>query len=245
MLHRYKFIYPLVLLTAFSVLFTGCGFNTQAADTGPIGRITKIKPPTNLNSLVTPAPQSLFDLETIAGTTFEAINKANWSQASEGLIQLQWVWQQIKPLINDPENQKSADEALTKLGSAINEQQVTTSCEGLNRFMSSISDISKAYKLSPLSDIIVVDNAVRDASFYIENKDWSKASSKMKQLENTWKQVKPGLEKIGILGQTAKIHSYVNQLKDAVTAENQSSAIEKLGDINAGMAQIRAYYQNK
>jgi hypothetical protein len=231
-----------LLLTIFSILSIGCGLNANETDSGPTGKLTKTKSSKPIIELLSPAPAKLYYLEAIAGSTFEGINKENWPHAEEGLANLSAAWQEAKQSINDEKGVKSVDESLDKLSSSITEKQITASYENLNKLMANIGDIAKLYKLSPLSDIIAVDNAVRSTSFYIEEKNWLKASVKVKALETTWNQIKPGLEKFGIIGEITKAHSYVNQIKDAVNGENKDNADDKINDINASLGTIREYY---
>ena len=111
--------------------------------------------------------------------------------------------------------------------------------------MANIGDIGKSYKLSPLSDIIAVGNTVRNVSFYVQDNTWPKAKSKVKEMEGTWGQGKPSMEKVGILGEVTKTHSAVKQLKDAVDGENKGSAEEQIANINESMGTIREYYRSK
>jgi len=241
-LHYYQKVLWLIVISA---LCTGCGLQMQFSDTGPIGKLQKEKVNKTFSEGLAPAPAVFYDLETIAGSTFEGINKADWIVAEEGLTKLQSGWQQAKPYITDPEIVKKADEALNKLSTAVTEKQNTVSYEELNQFMSSIGSASKSYKLSPLSDIISVDNSIRDTKFYLEDNNWGKTSAKQKELETAWKQIKPSLEQFGIMGKVTKTHSYINQLKDAVQGENKGSAAAKLDDINTSMAQITAFYRGQ
>jgi len=230
-------------LILFSMLSTGCGLTANQTDSGPTGKLTKTKPNKPIIELLSPAPAKLYDLETIAGLTFEGINKENWAQTEEGLANLVSSWQETKLSVGDEKTVALGDEALNKLSTAITEKQVTASYENLNKFMATISDIAKLHKLSPLADIITIGNAVRSTSFYVEEKNWSKASVKVKALDTTWKQSKPGLEKFGIIGEITKTHSYINQIKDAINEENKGNADDKLTDINSSIAQIREYYR--
>lgn len=242
------------LMVAATLLLTGCaalgnlgGMFSPAPkpEVGPTGKPVETKPNPPLLERFWSAPGQLYELEAIAGSTFEGINKEKWSQALAGLANLQDAWQQTKPLIGEKKGVKEADEAIEKLSKAINEKKTTEAYESLNKFMGSIGDIGKSYKLSPIADIISVGNSARNVSFYVEGKNWSKAASKVKELEGTWGQVKPSMEQFGILGEMTKTHSTVKQLKDAVNAENKGAVEEHLANLNESMGRIRLFYYGR
>lgn len=149
----------------------------------------------------------------------------------------------MKPLIGEKKGIKEADEALLTTLTSITNKNSIASQENLNKFMGSISEIGKSYKRSPLSDIIAIGNALRAVNFYTEDKNWVKASTKIKDLEGTWKQFKPSLEKAGILGEITKTHSEMNQLQDAILAENEGSVNEQLDKLNESLGKIREFYR--
>jgi hypothetical protein len=237
------------LAVAFFMLAaaTGCGMLTPSKkpDIGPAGKPVESKPNPPILERFYSAPSQLYDLEAIAGTTFEGINKENWPQAETGLANLQTVWQDTKQQVGDMKGVKDGDEAIGKLAGSIAAKQITASYESLNKFMGSVSDIGKSFKLSPIADIVAVGMAVRDVSFYVEDKNWSKAASKVKGLDDTWNSAKPSMEQIGILGEVTKTSSYVKQLKDAVNHESKGAVDEQVANINDSMGRIRDYYRGR
>ncbi len=230
-----------------TILCSGCSmFQTlKKPDMGPAGTavVEKSNPP--LAERFLSPPGELYDLETTAGVIFEGIIKNDWLQASAGLKTLQQLWPQTKALIGDKKGVTAANTALEELVLPITEKNPMDSYEILTAFMASISDIGKSYKLSPLSDIINVNNGIRRVAFYTTFNDWHKAVTKMKELENIWGQAKPSMESIGILGKTTTTHSIIKQMKDAVDAENKPSVTAGIGNINESMAYIRDYYRGK
>lgn len=235
-------------LVAFSLLtLTACGLMGPAAkpEVGPAGKPTESKPNPPVGERFAAAPDRLYDLEAIAGSLFEGINKEKWPQAESGLLNLQAAWQDAKAQVGDKKGVKEADEAIGKLSASVAEKKVTAAYEDLNKFMGAVGDIAKSYKLSPLADIVTVGNAVRSVSFYVEDNNWSKAASKVKGLEDTWNQVKPGMEQFGILGAVTTTHSHVKQLKDAVNAENKGAVSEQVAGLNETLGRIRDYYRGK
>ncbi len=234
------------LLLAATAL-TGCGLAgpAQKPDIGPAGKPGDAKPNPPVMERFTSAPALLYDLEAIAGTVFEGVNKENWQQAEAGLYNLQAVWQETKATVGEKKGVKDADEAVGKLAASVTDKKITASYENLNKFMGGVSDIGKAYKLSPVADLIAVGNAVRSVSFYVADKNWSKAASKVKGLEDTWNNAKPTMEQLGVLGQVTITHAHVKQLKDAVNAENQGSAEEQVTSLNESLGKIRDYYRGK
>ena len=211
-------------------------------DVGPTGAPVDAKPnPPFWHRFLSP-PTQLYDLEAIAGSLFKGVNKERWEQAQSGLTNLQNVWDQTKPLLGDMKGVDAADSAMTKLSASVAAREVTASYENLIAFMAAISDIGKSFKLSPLSDIVAVGNTARNVAFYTEDKNWLKTASKVKELEGTWKQVRPSMEQIGIFGELTQAHSLVKELKDAVNAENKSAIEEKLANLNESMGRIRQFY---
>ncbi|SDD37382.1 hypothetical protein [Sporomusa acidovorans] len=245
---------PVKLITAFLILtcfLSGCSFLSGLAkpapkpETGPAGKPVESKPNPPFMERFFSAPAELYDLEATAGVVFEGINKEDWSQAQAGLINLQSLWQQVKTAVGDKKGVKEGDEGIQKLTAAVNNKKITDSYENLNKFMGSVSDIGKSYKLSPIADIIAVDNGIRNVSFFVEDKDWVKAAAKVKELQGTWEKVKPSMEQVGILGEVTKTHSTVNQMKDAVNAENKGAFQEQLASINESMGRIRDFFRGK
>ncbi|SMC58254.1 DUF4363 family protein [Sporomusa malonica] len=235
-----------VVILSFSL--SGCGLLAGPApkpDIGPAGKPVDSKPNPPFIERFYSAPTELYDLEATAGVVFEGINKEDWAQAQAGLNNLQTLWEQAKAAVGDKKGVKEADEAMGKLKTAINGQKITDSYESLIKFMGSVSDIGKSYKLSPVADIISVSNAIRNVSFYVEDKDWKKAAAKVKELQGTWEQVKPSMEQIGILGEITKVHSTVNQMKDSVNAENKGSFMEQQANINESMGRVREFFRGK
>jgi len=234
-------------IIVFSLLLSGCNMFSplKKPEIGPAGTPveTKANPPFT-QRFISP-PEELYDLEATAGVIFEGIIKNNWQQAEAGLSTLEKLWPQTKTLIGDKKGVNAGNEALEKLTIAIAGKKNTDSYESLTKFMASISDIGKSYKLSPLSDIIGVSNSIRTVSFYVENNDWPKAIAKMKELDSTWGQVKPNLESVGIFNKITATHSIVKQMKDAVDAENKGSVEEHVANINESMGYIREYYRGK
>jgi len=191
------------------------------------------------------APNQLYDLEAIAGTVFEGVNKENWQQAEAGVYNLQAVWQQAKEAAGDKKGIKDGDEAIGKLAVSVMDKKITASYENLNKFIGSVGEGGKSSTWAPVADLVAVGNALRSVSFYIADKNWSKASSKVKGLEDTWNNAKPPLEQIGILGAVTTTHAYVKQLKDAVNAESEGAAEEHIANLNESLGKIREYYRGK
>lgn len=238
-------------LTLVFLLLAGCGLAPGLSEPapkpeiGPAGKPVESKPNPPFVERFISAPVELYDLEATAGVVFEGINKEDWSQAQAGLTNLQTMWQQGKAAVGNKKGVKEADEAIGKLTASINSEKVAESHENLLKFMGSISDIGKSYKLSPIADIIAVSNGIRNVSFYVENKDWEKAITKVKELQGTWEKVKPSMEQVGVLGEITRTHSTVNQLKDAVNAENKGAFQEHLANINDSMGRIREFFRGK
>ncbi len=249
MFRSLKFILCLnIAVIILSLAASGCGMLSPAArkpDVGPAGKPAESLPNPPIIERFWSPPGELYDLEAIAGVVFEGVNKLDWGQAEAGLNNLNSVWQQVKPVIGEKKGVKDADEALQKLTQSISDRKADMSYENLNKFMGSIGDIGKSYKLSPLSDIIAVGNSVRSASYYATDKDWSKAAAKVKELEGTWEQAKPSMEKVGILGEITKTHATINQMKDAVNGENKGAFEEQAANLNSSMGRIREFYRGK
>ena len=242
---KIKFIQlVLVLVSIVSVLLSGCNRFSPAKkpETGPAGKPVETSPNPPLKERFGSPPGELYDMEATAGVIFEGVNQKDWHQCEKGLSTLQTLWQQTKPLVGSKKGVKDADEALSKLSMTIAERNVDESYQGLNKLMSSIGEVGKSYKLSPLSDIISVDNAIRNVSFYAADKNWSKAASKTKELEDNWGGAKPSMEQIGILGEVTITHSLIKQVKDAVNAENNRAVEDHVANLNKSMGHIRDFY---
>jgi hypothetical protein len=237
----------IVSVISLSLLVSGCNMFTplKKPEIGPAGTPVEAKPNPPLMQRFESPPGGLYDLEATAGVIFQGINKKDWLQTERGFSTLQTLWPQVKNLTGDKQGIKDADEAFTKLETDIIKRNSTDSYESLIKFMASISDVGKSYKLSPLSDIVVIGNTIRNVSFYVQDKAWDKAKAKVKELEGAWGQAKPSMEKVGILGEITKTHSAVKQLKDAVEAENKGAAEEQITNINESMGTIREYYHGK
>ncbi|WP_232035525.1 DUF4363 family protein [Methylomusa anaerophila] len=158
---------------------------------------------------------------------------------------MQTLWEKTKAIVGEKKGVKEGEAAIQKLSVGIGEKKITESYESLNKFMSSVSDIGKSYKLSPVADIITLGNAVRNVSFYVEDKNWRKAAVKVEELEGTWEQVKPAMEQVGILGEVTKTHATVKQIKDAVNAENKGSFSDQLASINESLGRIRNFFRGR
>ncbi len=240
-------VLKIVTIISLSLFLSGCNTFTplKKPEIGPAGNPVEAKPNPPLSQRFESPPGELYDLEATAGVIFQGINKKDWLQTERGLSTLQTLWPQVKNLTGTKKGMKDADEALTKLETDIIKRNSTDSYESLIKFMASISDVGKSYKLSPLSDIVAIGNTLRNVSFYVQDKSWDKAKAKVKELEGAWGQAKPSMEKVGILGEVTKTHSAVKQLKDAVEAENKGSAEEQIANINESMGTIREYYHGK
>ncbi len=236
-----------IAVAIFLLSISGCGLSEPAPkpEIGPAGKPVESKPNPPFLERFYSAPTELYDLESTAGVIFEGITKADWAQAQAGIGNLQTLWQQAKAAVGDKKGVKEADEAIGKLATAINGQKVPDAYENLIKFMGSIGDIGKSYKLSPIADIIAVSNAIRNVSFYVEDDDWKKATAKVKELQGTWAQLKPSMEQVGILGEITKVHSTVTQIKDAVDAENKGSFMEQQANINESMGRVRNFFRGK
>lgn len=248
---KHKLLIALTLSLVITMTTAGCsalqghgGMFTpaQKPEVGPTGKPVESKPNPPIMERFEAAPKELYDLEATAGVLFEGINKEKWEQAQKGLTNLQTIWEQTKPILGEKKGVKEANEAMEKLVRSIAGKEIKNSYENLIAFMAAISDVGKSFKLSPIADIIAVGNTARNVAFYVEDKNWSKSASKVKEMEGTWQQVKPSMEKVGILGELTKAHATVKQLKDAVNAENKGSAEEHLANLNESMGNIRLFY---
>jgi len=237
----------IVITITICFTLTGCGMFTPAPkpDIGPAGKPVESKPnPPIMERFLAPPPE-MYDLEALAGAIFEGIKKEDWLEADGNFTQMRSSWLQIKSSAGDKKGIKEGDKAIEKLAASITARKRKESYEHLNELMGSVSDVGKSYKLSPIADIIGLGSSIRNVSFYVEDKEWTKAASKMKELEGTWQHVKPALEQVGILGESTKTHSRINQLKGAVIAESKGPAEEHIAYLNESVAIIRQYYRGK
>lgn len=253
-MRKYQLMLICFLALSLAAISSGCamlqglgGIFTPSLkpDVGPTGKPVETKPNPPVPHRFWSPPVQLYDLEATAGVIFEGINKEKWDQAMAGLTNLQTIWDQAKPLIGDMKGVTAGDQSLAKLTAAINSNDGAAAYESLIAFMAAISEIGKSFKLSPLSDIVAVGNTARNVAFYAEDKNWSKATAKVKELQGTWQQVKPSMEQVGILGELTKTHATVKQLKDAVTAENKNAVADNMENLNESMGRIRMFYYGR
>lgn len=238
----------LAIVISFGSLFiSGCGFFTPAPkpDVGPAGKPVEAKSNPPFMERFQNPPTEMYDMEALAGAIFEGIMKPNLSELQGNLSELDRKWQMTKGAIGDKKGVKEANEALLQLNTAISAKDADGAYENLIKFMGSLSDVGKSYKLSPAADIIGLGNSIRNVSFYVDQKDWKKATAKIKELQNIWQQAKPSVEQFGILGEATRTHSLINQLKDSIEAENQASAKEHIANLNESVGYIRQYFRGK
>ena len=239
----------LVSLLSFGIIVpffsAGCSLTEPINDfqQGPVGMIEETSPDTA--SWTADAPTQLYDIEGLAGGVFEGVLSRNWNLASTNLSQLITAWTEAKSFLQDPQNNLETENILNHLITAVQSHNADISQQDLNNFMYKISDISKNYKLSPLSDIIAINNAGRDLRYAVENKNWATAATKIKELQNTWGRAKSNLEQFGILGEITHTHSSIEQMKNSVDAENKTTFLEKFKSFNESMAKIRSTLANK
>lgn len=241
-----KFMVSLLSFTIIIPFFSaGCSLIEPINDfqQGPVGMIEESSPDTA--SWTADAPAKLYDIEGLAGGIFEGILSRNWLMANENLSKLLTAWTEAKSTLQDSQNNIETETILNHLITAIQSHNADASQQDLNDFMYKISDISKNYKLSPLSDIIAINNAGRDLRYAVENKNWVTAATKIKELQNTWGRAKSNLEQFGILGEITHTHSSIEQMKNSVDAENKTTFLEKFNSFNESMAKIRSTLANK
>ena len=234
-------------IISISLLLSGCNMLNplKKPEIGPAGTPVQTKENPPFTQRFMSPPGELYDLEATAGVIFEGIIKNNWQQAETGLGTLEKLWPQTTALVGDKKGVSEGNEALQKLKVAISGKKSLDSYESLTKFMASISDVGKSYKLSPLADIIGVGNSIRNVSFYVENNDWPTTNAKMKELDSSWGQAKPNLESVGIFDKITTTHSTIKQMKDAVDAENKGAVEEDIANLNESMGYIREYYRGK
>ena len=233
----------IVSLLSFTIivpfLSAGCSFIEPISEwnQGPVGTIEETSPDTA--SWTADAPNKLYDIEGLAGGVFEGILTNDWQNVNAKLSLLLTAWSEAKSSIGNSDTTSETEKILGYLIAAIQARNADQSQHDLNDFMYHISDISKRYKLSPLSDIIAINNAGRDLRYAVENKNWATAAAKIKELQNTWGRAKSNLEQFGILGEITHTHSSIEQMKDSVDAENKATFIERFQSFNESMAKIR------
>lgn len=228
------------------LLLSGCSWLEPAKkpDTGPAGQPEVKSNPPMTQRFKSPLKQ-FYQLDETAGVMFEAIQSNNWQQAQAELLKLQSTWQQIQPQIGDLDNADEATTKLTALADAVKQQDNTNAQKQLNGAMSSISDICLNYKLSPLSDLILLGNYLRNVSFAVMLTDWPDATTKVTELDRFWGQIKPSIENPGILNEVTRSHAYIKQLTDAVEAKNQESAQSHIKHLNRTLGAIREHLSHK
>lgn len=234
-----KYLIALIALSlALPLTVTGCSAIT------PINDLTNITediptPAPDPAAWTADAPSKLYDIEGLAGNIFSSILSRDWNGANENLSRLMTAWTEAKAVIENPAAILQSEEILSLLISAIQARNPDVSQKELNDFMYKISDISKNYKLSPLSDIIAINNAGRDLRYAVENKNWVTAAAKIKELQNTWGRAKSNLEEFGILGDITQTHNSIDQLKNSVEEENRTTFLDRFQKFSEGMTHIR------
>lgn len=238
-------VYALCTLTVFG-LATACSPLSPAKkpEVGPAGYSETVDSPSPFWQKFEKPPLAMYDLDTIAGALFENLKQHRWDEVNNQLTLLQQTWLDIRQAIGNSKGTQETDEALEKLTAAVTERNTTKTHEALNGFIAGAGETAKAFKLSPLTDLLLIGNAVRDVNFYVLDKDWSKAAAKALGLESTWEQNKPSLEQIGILSEITEAHSSIKAIRDAVSAENEGSATGLIKKLNKNLANIREFYKN-
>lgn len=235
-----RYLVPLLVLSvAFPITLAGC---TSIAPLNELSNIVEENAPhtaPDTAAWTADAPTKLYDIEGLAGSIFEGILSRNWNDASDNLSRLVTAWTEAKTIIENSTAILQSEEVLSLLISAVQARNPDLSQTELNDFMYKISDISKGYKLSPLSDIIAINNAGRDLRYAVENKNWVTATAKIKELQNTWGRAKSNLEQFGILGDITQTHSSIEQMKNSVEEENRTTFLERFQQFNEGMNHIR------
>lgn len=239
--NKYWMFFILIML-----LTTGCAAfpdSFKQTISGPTGEISDIKPRSIYHEH---PPREFYDLEKSSGMIFQFIQTEKWPDAEAEFQQLKTTWLTLsKSLVDNNTLTASPESKISALSNSIQERKVTQSLENINQFMGSISDISKTYKISPVTDIIMLGNSLRNISAYASIKDWSNLEKKTKELENMWHDAKPGVEQVGIISESTKIHASINRLKDAIDSENIAQVTEEIHKINESLAKIRIFYYGK
>lgn len=242
----YKFS---VWLSSFLLLLmiSGCTLGTaeKKPEIGPTGSgpLTLPNPPF-LQRFQSP-PATLYDLDALAGQIYEAFAKNNSQQEMQLITDLANVWTATEPQLGDKKGVPEAKEALKKLQESVSNSSFETKVDNLNQFMGKVSEIGQSYKLSPVADLIATSNNVRILAYYVDQKDWLKAGAKAQQLENSWEQIKPGLEKFGVLSEITASHGIIKGLRDSVAAEDKDGSEGKIKQLNDHLGKIRDYYRSK
>ncbi len=235
-----RYLIPVFILSlGISLSLTGCSAIEPINDLSNVVEENVPNTAPDTAAWTANAPTKLYDIESLAGNIFEGILSRNWNDATANLSQLITAWTDVKSVIENPTAILQSEEVLSLLISAVQARNPDLSQTELNDFMYKISDISKGYKLSPLSDIIAINNAGRDLRYAVENKNWITAAAKAKELQNTWSRAKSNLEQFGILGDITETHSSIEQMKNSVEEENRTTFLERFQKFNEGMSHIR------
>lgn len=235
-----RYLIPVFILSlGISLSLTGCSAIEPINDLSNVVEENVPNTAPDTAAWTANAPTKLYDIEGLAGNIFEGILSRNWNDATANLSQLITAWTDVKSVIENPTTILQSEEVLSLLISAVQARNPDLSQTELNDFMYKISDISKGYKLSPLSDIIAINNAGRDLRYAVENKNWITAAAKAKELQNTWSRAKSNLEQFGILGDITETHSSIEQMKNSVEEENRTTFLARFQKFNEGMSHIR------
>lgn len=238
-----------IWLSSFLIvlLISGCSLGSadKKPEIGPtgLGSLTLPNPPF-LQRFQSP-PATLYDLDALAGQLYEASNQNNSQQEMQLVTEMTNLWTETEPQVGEKKGVSEAKTALKKLQESVPAASLGTKVDNLNQFMGKISEIGQSYKLSPLADLISTSNNVRILAYYVGEKDWSKASAKVQQLEGNWEQIKPGLEKFGVLSEITATHGTIKSLRDSVSAEDKDGSEGKIKQLNDHLGKIRDYYRSK
>lgn len=235
----------LILLVALTLAVTSCGITPpiKTPINGPLGKSTENKPSLSWLQHLSSPPTGIYDLEQIAGLLFSAINSENWEEAQNYFNFLNEAWQKTKPNILDKKSVDETSQIISLLNLSVQQKRLNLSHNNLNKFMHKINEMARSYYLSPSADIIGINIVLRNVAFALAERDWKQSALKAKELENTWQQMKPSIEQLGIIGEITTTHALIKQLKDAVSAENEIVAKGHLSKINQSMGRIRNFYQ--
>lgn len=190
-------------------------------------------------------PAGLYVLEQSAGALFANFLSRDWLQAEKQSINMADIWTQSKNKLTENAATEKTDAAFAALQQAINDQSPQQAVSALEQFMGLVANTAKPYVMSPLADIITVANRMRSIRFAIAQNDWKKAGVKVGELEKTWNQVKPSLEKPGVLAEVTKAHSAVQQWKDSIAAEDPAASKAAEQRLNSALANIRDFYAER
>lgn len=232
-------------IAVFAVILSGCGLLSKPAPkmetSETASRVLRSSP---FLERFSSAPHEFYDIDESAAALFSAMTAQDWKSAAQALAALQNAWGKVRPSATE----KAAAEggaSLDKLAGAVAAQKTSEACRSLNKFMGNASKIGENYQLSPIADMITIGIAVREAGFYAGDENWGKAAAKSKELENVWNQSKSSMEQMGVLGELTKAHFLINQMKDAIDAENKDSFLEHLEEVNETLGGIRKFYYGK